>query len=168
MGPSSEEISGPIYLPVMPLRPSVLLLILGLASGVARAQAGPDTAMVEVQSVDRSIRVQQSPIPVRPAVAQALGRVARRLATGAVGLEVLAGKGSRPDHDDGRAVDLRLVDLSRGTPLPMGSEYRRDDGADTTTVAPREARYRRLLSTMMTGEGFVGDPARWWHYELRR
>jgi len=105
---------------------------------------------------------------VRPAVAKALDRVAQRLATGGVGLEVLLGEGTPPDHKEGLAVDLRLVDLSRGTPVPMGSEYRPDDGADTVVVAGREARYRRLLSTVMTGEGFVGDSARWWHYQLSR
>jgi hypothetical protein len=124
-------------------------------------------SLTDIRKVDSTIRVAGAEaVLVRPDVAARLVRVSRRLATGAVGLKVLAGAGSGP-HEEGWAVDLTLVDLSRGTELPMGGRY---PGSDTAAAAPppteREARYRELLRRVMVEEGFVADSARWWHFEL--
>ena len=147
-------------------RIGALLLVACLTPLPAGAQTTADTGLVDLHTIEHSIRLPAVPILVTPGVAAALARVARRLATGGVGLEVVRGKDVATAHDQGKAVDLRLVDLSRGTPLPMGSEIRPDDGADTVGPGGREARYRGLLSKVMLEEGFVGDSTRWWHYQL--
>lgn len=135
---------------------------------VGRAQQ-PAT-MIDVRTADSTIRVSGSqPILVRGEVAERLTRVARRLATGAVGLKILAGyRLGAGEHAEGLAVDLTIVDLSRGTEIPMGTSYASADTADASLpVSGREARYRGLLARVMTEEGFVADPGRWWHYQLR-
>jgi D-alanyl-D-alanine dipeptidase len=139
-------------------------------AGAQQPVSAPPTTLVNVRSADSTIRVvDPPPILVHRDVAEGLARVARRLATGAVGLKVFSGYRSVPGpHAEGLAVDLTLVDLSRGTEIPMGTVY---PGSDSVMVpAPpggREARYRELLRRVMTEEGFVADETRWWHYQLQ-
>ncbi len=154
----------------MPIRIPAFLLVVVLLPGTIQAQTRSDTGLVDIRTIDRTIRVAVGvPILVRPDLASALGRVAHRLSTGGVGLELLAGVKPEPaDHAEGRAVDVRLVDLSRGTVLPMGSAVSATDRPDSASAGAREMRYRTLLSRVMTEEGFTGDGKRWWHYELSR
>ena len=150
-----------------------MLLAFSFPSALAAQQpvAESPATMVDVRSIDSTIRLASpTSIVVRGDVADRLARVARRLATGAIGLKVYAGyrTGEGP-HAEGRAVDLTMVDLSRGTEIPMGSRFpEADTAAAPTPVGGREGRYRQLLARVMTEEGFVGDEKRWWHFELSR
>jgi len=153
----------------LPWRAALFLLVLPPAAAAQQATPGGADTPVEVRQADSTIRVSGAdPVLVVSEVGVRLARVARRLATGAVGLKVLAGRsGGSGSHAEGRAVDLTLVDLSRGTELPMGGTY---PGSDSASAAPaptgREARYRELLRRVMVEEGFVaGD--RWWHFQLQ-
>jgi hypothetical protein len=156
----------------MSVRLVAFLVAMSLSAEVGAQQAPSASSMtlVDVRSADSTIRIPApTSILVGADVAERLARVAHRLATGAVGLKVFSGFRSAPSaHADGVAVDLTLVDLSRGTEIPMGSGY---PGSDSVTApAPsggREARYRELLRRVMTEEGFVADSARWWHYQLQ-
>ncbi|MEO8030518.1 MAG: M15 family metallopeptidase [Gemmatimonadota bacterium] len=154
----------------MATRIAAFLLLAGLLPVTARAQTASDTGLINIRAIDRTIRVSAgTPTLVRRGLAQALGRVAHRLSTGGVGLELLAGVKPEPaDHAEGRAVDVRLVDLSRGTVLPMGTAVSATDRPDSTSAGAREMRYRTLLSRVMTEEGFAGDGTRWWHFVLSR
>lgn len=150
----------------MATRSAPLLLVIPLLLGPLRAVAQRDSGLVDIHAVVPAVRIAQGepPILVRPAVAAALAKVARRLATGGVALEVMAGRKDLEGHRDGKAIDCRLVDLTRGTPIPMGSDYSEGDRPDSTSAGGREQRYRGLLNRIMTEEGFVGDAGRWWHW----
>lgn len=127
----------------------------------------------------------------RPA-AEALGRVARTLATEGLGLLVYDGyrpwyvtkmfweatpdsqrvfvadpaRGSR--HNRGAAVDLTLYDLRTGRALPMPSGYDEfsprayPDYAGGTEV---ERANRARLRRAMEAEGFTVYEAEWWHFD---
>lgn len=154
----------------MPWRTTILLLLLPVGAVAQQRASAESDSLVDVRRADSTIRVAASgPILVQAEVAARLARVARRLATGAVGLQVFAGRDDSSGlHREGRAVDLTLVDLSRGTELPMGSPYPGSDSAAASAPpGGREARYRELLRRVMVEEGFTADSVRWWHYDLR-
>ena len=71
-------------------------------------------------------------------------------------------------HNRGGAVDLDLVRLSDGQPLPMPSEYdemtkRSHPDYAGGPEAPRQN--RDLLKAAMAAEGFTVEPEEWWHYD---
>jgi D-alanyl-D-alanine dipeptidase len=75
-------------------------------------------------------------------------------------------KGSR--HNRGCAVDLSIIDLHTGREVTMPSPY--DDF--TTKASPRyrggtqaQRARRDILRRTMESEGFIVDPAEWWHYD---
>lgn len=77
-------------------------------------------------------------------------------------------KGSR--HNRGAAVDLTLIDLRTGNPLPMPTPYddftirARHDFADLpgNVIGARER-----LRLVMTKHGFEPLPSEWWHYDFK-
>jgi D-alanyl-D-alanine dipeptidase len=73
-------------------------------------------------------------------------------------------------HNRGCAVDLGLVELGTGRPVPMPSDY--DEFTERAhpdyaggTAAQRAA--RDLLRRTMEAEGFTVDPGEWWHYDCQ-
>jgi D-alanyl-D-alanine dipeptidase len=74
-------------------------------------------------------------------------------------------KGSR--HNRGAAIDVTLCD-AYGRPVEMPTDY--DDFSerahrDSTQMSAAAARHYALLDAAMRGEGFVGLPTEWWHYD---
>ncbi len=75
-----------------------------------------------------------------------------------------------PVHTTGGAVDLTLADQN-GTPLPMGTEFdafsdkTRTDYFEHSENDPDVRDRRRLLYSVMTGQGFTNLPSEWWHYD---
>lgn len=77
-------------------------------------------------------------------------------------------KGSR--HNRGCAVDLTLVDLRSGKPLPMPSLY--DEFTERAYPAyaggsAQERANRDRLRTAMEREGFTVYEFEWWHFDYR-
>lgn len=77
-------------------------------------------------------------------------------------------KGSR--HNRGAAVDLTLVDLATGRPLPMPSMY--DDFSerahhDYQGASPERLANRAKLRAIMEKHGFDALDNEWWHYDFR-
>lgn len=73
-------------------------------------------------------------------------------------------------HNRGCAVDLGLVDLASGKPVPMPSDY--DEFTerahpDYPGGSPAQRAARDLLRRTMEAEGFTVDPGEWWHYDCR-
>jgi len=77
-------------------------------------------------------------------------------------------KGSR--HNRGAAVDLTLIDLRTGDPLPMPTGY------DAFTTKARQdfndlpadvIANRAKLRDVMTKHGFDPLPSEWWHFDFR-
>jgi zinc D-Ala-D-Ala dipeptidase len=73
-------------------------------------------------------------------------------------------------HSRGSTVDLTLYHLSTGELARMGGDFDLMDtvshhGADGITHT--EARYRRVLRTIMEGCGFSAYECEWWHYTLK-
>lgn len=129
----------------------------------------------------------------RPA-AQALARVAARLAPRGFGLVIYDGyrpwfatklfwdvvppdkhvfvadpaKGSR--HNRGCAVDLGLYDLRSGKIVSMPSRYDEMSARaypDFPGGTDAERAHRALLRTAMESEGFTVYEAEWWHFDYR-
>ena len=129
----------------------------------------------------------------RPA-AEALGRVAARLAAAGYGLLIHdayrpwfvtrmfwdatpepsrifvadPARGSR--HNRGCAVDLTLYDLATGKPVEMTGRYdemSRRSFADYPGGASRQRWLRDLLRREMEAEGFVVLPEEWWHFDYK-
>lgn len=75
-----------------------------------------------------------------------------------------------PVHTTGGAADLTLADQN-GTPLPMGTEFdafsdkTRTDYFEHSENDPDIRDRRRLLYSVMTGQGFTNLPSEWWHYD---
>jgi D-alanyl-D-alanine dipeptidase len=77
-------------------------------------------------------------------------------------------QGSR--HNRGYAVDLTLIDLSTGRPVPMPSDYDEFSSrayADYALGSPELRRSRDLLRREMEAEGFTVYPYEWWHFDYR-
>jgi len=135
----------------------------------------------------------QARIFARQEVAEALGRVQRRLAQRNLSLLVFDGyrpwritkkmwdetppekrgfvanpeKGSK--HNRGGAVDLTLVDRRTGKPLEMTSGY--DEFSPRAAYnypgTPRQCQNRDLLRRCMEAEGFQVLPHEWWHFDYK-
>jgi zinc D-Ala-D-Ala dipeptidase len=131
---------------------------------------------------------------LRREAAEALARVQKRLATGDLGLKVWDGYrprqatlamvewcvrtgrtsllddgyiARRSRHNLGLAVDLTLVDLARGTELPMGTAFDTfSDSAHTANAEGRVRTYRQLLVRAMEAEGFKNYDQEWWHFSF--
>ena len=76
-----------------------------------------------------------------------------------------------PPHRTGGAVDIYLIHLHTGEPLPMGTAP--DEVADATPTRwfedyPQEpfTTNRRLLFHALIGAGFANYRGEWWHYEF--
>jgi D-alanyl-D-alanine dipeptidase len=131
---------------------------------------------------------------VRREVADALGRVQRRLAHRHLSLLVFDGyrpwritkkmwddtppkdrgfvanpeKGSK--HNRGGAVDLTILDRKTGKPLEMTSAY--DEFSPRAAYnypggSPQSHRNRDLLRSCMEAEGFQVLPHEWWHFDYK-
>jgi len=168
------------------------------------------SVLVDVRSVDSTIQVDVryatannftgAPLPgyeadrilLRREVAEALGRVQRRLRSGDLGLRVFDGYrpvratlamvgwaertgrralldsgyiARRSRHNMGVAVDLTLVDLVTGTEVPMGTPFDTfSEAAHTANAEGRVRRYRDILVKVMASEGFVNYDQEWWHF----
>jgi D-alanyl-D-alanine dipeptidase len=169
-----------------------------------------ESVLVDVRSVDSTIQVDVryatannftgAPLPgyearrilLRREVAEALGRVERRLRSGDLGLRVFDGYrpvratlamvewaertgrrglldsgyiARRSRHNMGVAVDLTLVDLVTGTEVPMGTPFDTfSEAAHTANAEGRVRRYRDILVEVMASEGFVNYDLEWWHF----
>jgi D-alanyl-D-alanine dipeptidase len=78
-------------------------------------------------------------------------------------------RGSR--HNRGCSVDVALVDLASGLPLPMPTAF--DDltpaaHAAYEPVTTEARRNRALLLQTMAHFNFVNYPAEWWHFDFAR
>lgn len=129
---------------------------------------------------------------LRAPAARALGEAQRELARDGLGLEVFDGyrpyaitermwepirnpdfvadpsKGSR--HNRGAAVDVTLVDLRTGEPLPMPTPY--DDFTPRAHQAfselpPQVIANRARLREVMVRHGFEPLSSEWWHFDYR-
>jgi D-alanyl-D-alanine dipeptidase len=130
---------------------------------------------------------------LRREAAAALGRVQARLRSKGLGLRVLdayrpvraslamvdwaerTGNRSllekgyiarRTRHNLGAAVDLTLVNLVRGTEVPMGAAAFDNftASADTADGNGQALRYRQILAQTMASEGFSPYGQAWWHF----
>jgi len=78
-------------------------------------------------------------------------------------------RGSR--HNRGCSVDVALVELASGKPLPMPTDFDALTPAAHTGYAnlPTEVlRNRTTLIQTMTSHGFVSYPGEWWHFDYQR
>ncbi|SHJ73297.1 D-alanyl-D-alanine dipeptidase [Hymenobacter daecheongensis DSM 21074] len=78
-------------------------------------------------------------------------------------------RGSR--HNRGCSVDVGLVALATGRPVPMPTDF--DDftpaaHADYEPVPPDARHYRTLLRTVLAHHGFQNYPGEWWHFDFHR
>jgi D-alanyl-D-alanine dipeptidase len=131
---------------------------------------------------------------LRREAAEALGRVAERLAGRGLGLKVWDGyrpvratlamvawceRTGRTDlldngyiarrsrHNQGVAVDLTLIRLADGAELDMGTAYDQfDERAHTANASGEVARHRGWLVEAMAAEGFVNYENEWWHFSF--
>jgi D-alanyl-D-alanine dipeptidase len=131
----------------MMARLTAFFLLVSVPAPAAAQHSVPASpaALVDIRSADSTIRVTTRETTLaRREVADRLARVAHRLATGAVGLKLYSGYRLGPGgHAEGMAVDLTLVDLSRGTGIPMGSSYPESD----TAMAPAPVGGRRGIAS---------------------
>ena len=75
-------------------------------------------------------------------------------------------KGSR--HNRGCAVDLSIVDLKTGKPIPMPSgydEFNERASPDYKGGADEERANRDKLRRLMEAEGFTVNSSEWWHFD---
>jgi D-alanyl-D-alanine dipeptidase len=78
-------------------------------------------------------------------------------------------RGSR--HNRGCSVDVALVALASGEPLPMPTAFDELTSAAHTAyepVPPAVRRHRQLLLDTMTRFGFQNYPGEWWHFDFAR
>ncbi|WBA43796.1 M15 family metallopeptidase [Hymenobacter canadensis] len=78
-------------------------------------------------------------------------------------------RGSR--HNRGASLDVGLVDLATGHPLPMPTEFDDLTPAAHTAYEPVSAparRHRGWLLAAMSAHGFVNYPGEWWHFDHHR
>lgn len=205
-----------------PLARAALLPLVGVAACMGRAAPrATDPACPPGSELPRLIRVTEAapgirediryatadnftgaPLPgyetpaalLRPAAAEALARVQRRLEARGLGLLVWdayrpvratlamvawaerTGNGwvleqgyvaRRSNHNRGNTVDLTVVDLATGEPLDMGTAYDHFGIASHTANASGEVlRNRRTLLDAMAAEGWRNYPQEWWHFSL--
>ena len=73
-------------------------------------------------------------------------------------------------HSRGAAVDLSLVTLAGGPvemPSPFDAFDRRARADATEGVSAAARRHRQLLRRALEAEGFLVNPAEWWHFATR-
>ena len=177
----------------------------------AECRIAPGT-LVDVRSVDPTIRTEvryattnnftgevlpgyERPLALlRPAAAEALGRVQARLRAQGLGLKVFdayrpvratlgmvawadrtgnqwmlqQGYVARESgHNVGRTVDLTLVRLRGGQELEMGTAYDTfSEAAHTANASGQVAANRRILVDAMAAEGFQNYSKEWWHFSI--
>jgi len=78
-------------------------------------------------------------------------------------------RGSR--HNRGCSVDVSLVTLATGRPVPMPTDF--DDftpraRADYEPVPAAVRHYRTLLLTVLSHHGFRSYAGEWWHFDFHR
>ncbi|GAA3917639.1 M15 family metallopeptidase [Hymenobacter algoricola] len=78
-------------------------------------------------------------------------------------------RGSR--HNRGCSLDVSLVTLATGRPVPMPTDF--DDftpaaHADYEPVAAPARHYRTLLRTVLAHHGFANYADEWWHFDFHR
>ena len=72
----------------------------------------------------------------------------------------------RSNHNRGAAVDLTLVYLNSGRPVPMGTDYDAFTTRSHTANAHGAAlKYRLRLKRAMEATGFRNYRREWWHYD---
>lgn len=188
----------------------IWLLLVGLAWGQPDPNPEAAAKMVELVRVVPDIHLEvryatannfmkrvlypQPRVFVRREVAEALGRVQKRLAARRMSLLVFDGyrpwritkkmwddtppenrgfvanpaKGSK--HNRGGAVDLTIVDLKTGKPLEMTSAY--DEFSKRAAYnypgGSKQSHINRdLLRRSMEAEGFQVLPHEWWHFDFK-
>ncbi len=75
-------------------------------------------------------------------------------------------KGSR--HNRGCAVDLSIIDLKTGKPIPMPSDYDEFNeraSPDYKGGTEEERANRDKLRRLMEAEGFTVNASEWWHFD---
>jgi zinc D-Ala-D-Ala dipeptidase len=73
----------------------------------------------------------------------------------------------RSGHNRGNTVDLTLVRLDTGEPLPMGTEYDEfTKAAHTENASGRTRENRQRLVSAMAAEGWRNYEKEWWHFSL--
>ncbi len=75
-------------------------------------------------------------------------------------------KGSR--HNRGCAVDLSIIDLQTGKPIPMPSDYDEFNeraSPDYKGGTDEERANRDKLRRLMEAEGFTVNSSEWWHFD---
>lgn len=75
-------------------------------------------------------------------------------------------KGSR--HNRGCAVDLSIIDLKTGKPIPMPSDYDEFNeraSPDYKGGTEEERANRDKLRRLMEAEGFTVNSSEWWHFD---
>jgi zinc D-Ala-D-Ala dipeptidase len=73
----------------------------------------------------------------------------------------------RSGHNRGNTVDLTLVQLDTGEPLPMGTEYDEfSEAAHTENASGRIRENRQRLVNAMAAEGWRNYEKEWWHFSL--
>lgn len=76
---------------------------------------------------------------------------------------------ARSGHSRGSAVDLTLVDLVTGRPVPMGGRHDLMDPIShhgAMGISPAETKNRLRLRSIMRAGGFEPFEQEWWHYSL--
>ncbi|MFC7625782.1 D-Ala-D-Ala dipeptidase VanX [Microlunatus sp. GCM10028923] len=77
---------------------------------------------------------------------------------------------ARSGHTRGSAIDLTLVRLATGEPVPMGGDHDLMDAVShhgAAGITEAEARNRQYLRSIMWSCGFDAYDREWWHYTLR-
>jgi zinc D-Ala-D-Ala dipeptidase len=77
---------------------------------------------------------------------------------------------AKSSHSRGSTVDLTLYHLGTGELAPMGGDFDLMDAVshhEATEISRTEARYRRVLRTIMEDCGFTAYELEWWHYTLK-
>jgi D-alanyl-D-alanine dipeptidase len=129
---------------------------------------------------------------LRREAAEALARVQRRLAADGLGLKVFDGYrpvratlamvdwaertgrrhllddgyiARRSRHNQGVAVDLTIVELTKGTELPMGTPFDTfSEAAHTANATGDVKRNREMFVRVMQSAGFTNYDQEWWHF----
>lgn len=129
---------------------------------------------------------------LRREAAEALARVQRRLAADGLGLKVFDGYrpvratlamvdwaertgrrhllddgyiARRSRHNQGVAVDLTIIELTKGTELPMGTPFDTfSEAAHTANATGDVKRNREMFVRVMQSEGFTNYDQEWWHF----
>jgi zinc D-Ala-D-Ala dipeptidase len=77
---------------------------------------------------------------------------------------------AKSGHSRGSTVDLTLYHLATGELAPMGGDFDLMDAIshhEARQITGIEARYRRVLHTIMEDCGFTAYECEWWHYTLK-